>query len=95
MYEAGDGILALAAVIRHMDLIITVDTLAAHLAGALGVPCWLLLQQRADWRWMCGREDSPWYPSLRLMRQRVPGGWAGLLAEVREELQRWTANVRG
>ncbi len=88
----GDGILTLAAAIEQFDLLITVDTLAAHLAGALGVPCWLLLQHRADWRWMSGREDSPWYPSLRLMRQPKAGDWTGLLQQVRREL---LARVQG
>ena len=87
VYELGDGILPLAAAVGQMDLVITVDTLAAHLAGALGVPCWLLLQHRADWRWMSGRVDSPWYPSLRLLRQPAPGDWAGLLARVGRELR--------
>ena len=89
VYEAGDGILRLAAVVQQMDLVITVDTLAAHLAGALGVPCWVLLQQRADWRWMCGRADSPWYPSLRLWRQREGSGWDELVERVRRELTMW------
>ncbi len=82
VYEFGDGLLRLAAVVEQMDLLITVDTLAAHLAGALGVPCWLLLQHRADWRWMSGREESPWYPSLRLWRQGSAGDWAGLMERV-------------
>ena len=82
VYEFGDGLLRLAAIVEQMDLLITVDTLAAHLAGALGVPCWLLLQYRADWRWMSGRENSPWYPSLRLWRQGSPGDWAGLIERV-------------
>ncbi len=86
VHECGDGIPRLAAVIQQMDLILTVDTLAAHLAGALGVPCRLLLQHRADWRWMSRRADSPWYPSLRLLRQTDPGDWGGLLRCVREEL---------
>ncbi len=94
VYELGDGILPLAAAVQHMDLVITVDTLAAHLAGALDVPCWLLLQHRADWRWMSRRTESPWYPSLRLMRQPVPGDWAGLLAGVRDELARWAARTQ-
>ncbi len=88
-YELGDGLVRLAAVVEQMDLVITVDTLAAHLAGALGVPCWVLLQHRADWRWMSGREDSPWYPSLRLWRQRFAGNWAGLMAEVVTALRVW------
>ncbi len=87
--RCGEGILPLAAAIAQMDLVITVDTLAAHLAGALGVPCWVLLQRHADWRWMCGREDTPWYPSLRLLRQGVQGDWAGLLGEVRMRLEVW------
>ena len=87
--EVGDGILPLAALVERMDLLITVDTLAAHLAGALGRPCWLLLQERADWRWMCGRADSPWYPTLRLMRQPRAGDWACLLAQVLQALRQW------
>ena len=87
--EVGDGILRLAATVEQLDLVITVDTLAAHLAGALGVPCWLLLQHRADWRWMSGRTDSPWYPTLQLYRQRAPGDWAGLLATVAADLKVW------
>ena len=82
VYEFGEGLLRLAAVVEQMDLLITVDTLAAHLAGALGVRCWLLLQHRADWRWMSERVDSPWYPSLRLWRQGSAGDWAGLMERV-------------
>lgn len=95
VYACGDGILALAATIEEMDLVITVDTLAAHLAGALGVPCWLLLQHRADWRWMARRDSTPWYPSLRLLRQREPGNWTGLLLRVRDELQHWLSEKKG
>ena len=72
-----------------MDLVITVDTLAAHLAGALAKPCWLLLQHRADWRWMSRREDTPWYPTLRLLRQEVEGGWDALMQQVRQQLVHW------
>lgn len=91
----GDGIVRLAAVIQAMDLVITVDTLAAHLAGALGVPCWVLLQHRADWRWMAGRADSPWYPSLQLWRQPGPGDWTGLLSRVTVELRHWGREHKG
>ncbi len=87
VYSCGDGLLALAAVIERMDLVVTVDTLAAHLAGALGVPCWVLLQHRADWRWMCGRSDSPWYPRLRLLRQPEERNWAAVVQQVREGLE--------
>ena len=89
VYEVGDGILSLAAVIERMDLVITVDTLAAHLAGALGVPCWVLLHCRADWRWMCRRQDSPWYPSVRLWRQDEAEKWGAVLGQVRAALQAW------
>lgn len=85
----GEGILPLAAVISHLDLVIAVDTLAAHLAGALGVPAWLMLQYAADWRWMTERSDSPWYPSLRLFRQPSPDDWASVLRDIEAKLQRW------
>ena len=58
-----------AAVIRNLDLVVTADTAIAHLAGALGVPVWVALQFSADWRWLLGRDDSPWYPTMRLFRQ--------------------------
>jgi hypothetical protein len=90
----GEGILALAATIAQMDLVITVDTLAAHLAGALGTPAWLLLQYAADWRWMTGRSDSPWYPSLRLYRQPAQGDWESTIRTVTEDLTRWLASQR-
>jgi hypothetical protein len=81
-----NGILPLAAVIAQMDLVITVDTLSAHLAGALGVPAWVMLQDAADWRWMTDRDDSPWYRSLRLFRQPAAGDWASVVARLRAEL---------
>ncbi len=83
------GILELAGVIKQLDLVIAVDTLAAHLAGAPGVPAWVMLQYAADWRWMMGRDDCPWYPSLRLFRQPSPGDWASVVREVEEALQKW------
>lgn len=81
-----DGILPLAQTIAGLDLVITVDTLAAHLAGALSIPCWLLLQHTADWRWLHARSDSPWYPSLTLLRQPTPGNWAAVIAQVQQRL---------
>jgi hypothetical protein len=81
-----DGILPLAHTIASLDLVLTVDTLAAHLAGALGTPCWLLLQHAADWRWLHARFDSPWYPSLTLFRQPTPGNWAAVVAQVQQRL---------
>ena len=90
----GDGILALAAAISQLDLVITVDTLAAHLAGAMGKPAWLLLQYAADWRWMTARSDTPWYPSLRLIRQSVQGDWSSAIDIVRENLEHWLVSRR-
>ena len=90
VYESGDGIAALAATIEQMDLVISVDTLAAHLAGALGVRCWLLLQSIADWRWMTTGSRSPWYPSLRLWRQQARDDWAQLIHDVCQALEAWT-----
>lgn len=71
-----------AALMGLMDLVISVDTSVAHLAAALGVPTWILLPHAADWRWLLGRDDSPWYPAARLYRQSVPGDWPGVLAGV-------------
>jgi tetratricopeptide (TPR) repeat protein len=71
-----------AALIEALDLLITVDTAAAHLAGALGRPAWVMLPFAADWRWLLEREDSPWYPSLRLFRQATPGDWRDVVERV-------------
>ena len=79
---AGEGILPLAAVIANLDLVITTDTFAAHLAGAMGKPVWVLLCHAADWRWMCDPERSPWYPTMRLFRQSSAGDWAPVLRAV-------------
>ncbi len=72
-----------AGLLANLDLLISVDTAAAHLAGSLGVPTWLLLAHAPDHRWLLGREDSPWYPSMRLFRQAEPGGWAGVVERIR------------
>jgi hypothetical protein len=77
-----------ARVVRALDLMISVDTMTAHLAGALGVPVWNLLQRDADWRWMEGRDDSPWYPTMRLFRQERRGCWEPVIARVAAELER-------
>jgi len=83
----GDGLVALAAAIANLDLVITVDTLAAHLAGALGKPAWVLLQYAADWRWMTNRGDSPWYPQMRLFRQPAAGKWQTIIDGVKDALE--------
>lgn len=77
-----------AYAISGMDLVITVDTAIAHLAGALGVPTLLLLPFLPDWRWLLGREDSPWYPSMRIYRQPQPGDWEAVLRQVVHDLMR-------
>ncbi len=79
---------ALAAVLTSLDLVITVDNTVVHLAGALGVPAWLLLPKSPDWRWQLDREDSPWYPSLRLFRQKELGNWEEVIVRVKAELDR-------
>lgn len=71
-----------AAVIENLDLVITIDTAVAHLAGALGKPVWIMLPKAADWRWLLVRSDSPWYPTARLFRQHRPGAWDDVIADV-------------
>jgi tetratricopeptide (TPR) repeat protein len=80
-----------AAAMSALDLVITVDTSPAHLAGAIGKPVWLLLAYAPDWRWLLDREDSPWYPTARLFRQATRGDWASVIARVAVELRRYAA----
>jgi hypothetical protein len=79
--------LTTARVMRALDLIISIDSMPAHLAGALGVRTWTLLQKDADWRWMSGRNDSPWYPTMRLFRQQQAEDWQPVVAQVKRELR--------
>ena len=78
-----------AALIASMDLIISVDTAVLHLAGALNVRAWAMLSHSADWRWMRDRDDSPWYPSLRLFRQKQHGDWASVIEQICDNLDQW------
>jgi hypothetical protein len=72
--------------IKSMDLVVTVDSMPAHLAGAMGVPVYLLLRRNVDWRWMRDRKESPWYPMMRLFRQEVEGEWEKVIEKVRESV---------
>jgi tetratricopeptide (TPR) repeat protein len=78
-----------AAILNGLDLVITADTALAHLAGALGVRVWVVLQAVPDWRWLIERTDSPWYPTMRLFRQRTPGDWGEVFERVAAELAAW------
>src|SRR5207244_4050069 len=80
-----------AAVLKCVDLVVTVDTAIAHLAGGLGVPVWLALACVPDWRWLLEREDSPWYPTMKLFRQSQRGRWDDVFERMTAEL----AKVRG
>ena len=85
-YQAGD-FADTGAVLQALDLLVTCDTAAAHLAGALAVPAWLAISTVPDWRWLEDRTDSPWYPSLRLFRQQVRGEWDDVFADMAERLR--------
>ncbi len=82
-----------ARFMRQLDLVISVDTAVAHLAGALGIPVWLAIPATIDWRWMRGRTDSPWYPSMRLFRQPRSGDWATPFAEMKAALEAINGNA--
>lgn len=83
-----------ASLITELDLVISVDTMVAHLAGALGKPVWLLLAHLADWRWMLTRCDSPWYPSMRIFRQREDRDWSPVVRELSAALENFVSFTR-
>lgn len=87
-FDRSGCVQAAADGLAGMHLLITVDTMMAHLAGALGHPVWTLLPFQADWRWMLHRNDSPWYPTMRLFRQTAEGDWSAPISDIRVELQR-------
>jgi hypothetical protein len=93
LYDPSGSILAAAQSLQKLDLLITVDTMMAHLAGALAIPCWTLLPFRADWRWLLNRSDSPWYPTMRLFRQKRQGDWGDVIAEVAAALASQVADT--
>jgi hypothetical protein len=80
------------AIIDGLDLVVTVDTAIGHFAGAMGKPAWIMLPYAPDWRWLLSRDDTPWYPSLRLFRNSAPKRWDLLVPEVAAELQRFVAH---
>ena len=82
-----------AAVMRCLDLVITVDTAVAHLAGGLGIPVWVVLSTVPDWRWLLERADSPWYPSMRLFRQAEPGQWDDVFRRIKIAIELYTVPV--
>jgi Flp pilus assembly protein TadD len=86
------GFAETAALVDQLDLIITIDTYLAHMAGAMGKPVWVMLSHSPDWRWLLAREDSPWYPTARLFRQPARGDWPGAFAKAEEALRALVAN---
>ena len=80
-----------AALIDNLDLVISVDTAVAHLAGAMGRPVWLLNRFDTDWRWFLDRDDSPWYGSMRVFRQTVPGDWSAVVEKAATALRDFAA----
>ena len=77
-----------AAVMRNLDLMISIDSAPAHLAGALAVPTWILLPFDGEWRWLMERDDTPWYPTARLFRQPGRGDWDSLIEQIHTELEK-------
>ena len=89
--EAAGAFMDTAAILMNLDLVVSSDTSLVHLAGGLGVPVWVALPWAADWRWLLEREDSPWYPTMRLFRQREPGDWDELFQRISGQVQQKTA----
>src|SRR5207248_8779537 len=92
--DAAEPFVDTAAVMRHLDLIISADTSIAHLAGALGRPLWVALDTDSDWRWAADRADTPWYPTARLFRQKTFGDWPGVVADMAAALEVGRASSR-
>jgi len=86
--SGSDDLYEAARTIAALDLMITIDSMPAHLAGAMGVPTWVLLHSDCDWRWMQNRSNSPWYPTMRLFRQTNQGDWRSVIARLKDEVER-------
>jgi ADP-heptose:LPS heptosyltransferase len=84
-----------AAVMTHLDLVVTCDTAVPHLAGALGVPVWVAVPRVHDWRWLRDREDTPWYPTMRLFRQERQGDWAPVFQRIAQAVQQRMTGADG
>ena len=84
--QGGDAFVDSAAIMENLDLVISADSAPAHLAGALGVAAWVALKHVPDWRWLMTRSDSPWYPAMRLFRQKEPGDWTSVFREMEQAL---------
>jgi hypothetical protein len=91
----GEAFADTAAIMRHLDLVITVDAVTVHLAGALGIPVWLALATVADWRWLTRAQNSPWYPTLRIFRQSALGDWPGVFDRMAAALRQKAAKAPG
>ena len=85
--ESSGAFMDSAAVLAHLDVLVCSDTALAHLAGSLGVECWVALPFHPDWRWLLEREDSPWYPGMRLFRQPRPGVWGEVFERITPALR--------
>ena len=83
---ATDGFADLAAIIANLDLVISIDSAVAHLAGAMAMPVWTMVLRESEWRWLRDRDDSPWYPTMRLFRQGNRGNWPEVIARMAEAL---------
>jgi len=93
-YPGAFSLFEFAQVIKALDLVITVDSMPAHVAGALARPVWVMVEKHCDWRWMEGREDSPWYPTAKVFRQHEENDWSGVVDEVRGKLKTFAKHER-
>jgi hypothetical protein len=93
--KSAESLLDTAALIANLNLVVTSDSMLAHLAGALGAPTFVALRRVPDWRWLIGRDDSPWYPAARLFRQNAEGAWAEVFGRIADATRELTARRAG